>query len=66
LSISGFTKIEAVALQVLPFYLEQANKMPITLDGDKITPIEAAFITSKRFVDHFTKLTEQHTTPIIE
>lgn len=57
--IPGLTKLEAVALQVLPFYLEVSKQIQITRNGEKITPIEAAFQTAVEFCDYIDKQTEK-------
>lgn len=57
--IPGLTKLEAVAMHVLPFYLEVSKQVQITKNGEKITPIEAAFQTAVEFCNYIDKQTEK-------
>lgn len=57
--IPGLTKLEAVAMHVLPFYLEVSKQVQITKNGVKITPIAAAFETAAEFCDYIDKQTEK-------
>lgn len=57
--VPGLSKLEAVALQVLPFYLEISKQIVITKNGNKITPVEAAFQTAEEFCNFIDKQTEK-------
>lgn len=57
--VPGLTKLEAVALAVLPFYLEISKQIQITRNGEKITPIIAAFQTAEEFCNYIDKQTEK-------
>ena len=54
----GFSKLEAVALHILPHYLELAKSNVLLKDGVKVSPIASAYATAEMFCTHYDKLRE--------
>ena len=54
----GFSKLEAVALHILPHYLEIAKANFLLKDGVKVSPIESAYATAELFCAHYDRLRE--------
>lgn len=55
----GFSKLEAVALELLPYFLKLAEDKNLTARGNKLTPIECAFYIAEDFCAHYDKLRQE-------
>ena len=64
----GFSKLEAVALALLPVYIKmrQDRVELVGNNGDNITPIEAAFQTAEIFCQYVDDLEAKPQTDIID
>jgi len=65
----GFTKLEAVALELLPHFINAGmhgiNLTSETYNGRKVGPIEAAFATAREFCAYVDALEETANRPKI-